>query len=323
MIWGKVDSTRTPPRLPPVAGPLLKRGAAKVQDYIEHVGVARVVVKKECEMPIIECLEEDAKPQSFNRSGIEVYQQGQLFSWTDANGQRQSVTVDACDYIPPGQTADLPNRLGMTFVMAAVNPNRRGMTYTALSDAKTSVCLDVTDQNNPKWTYHFDNVRVPVFSSVCARPSYVEMGADESEWTQTVTNRDIYEKALAAMRWWVPGSYVQPSYPPKMFTFSSMIKAHENVHLEDRSNKIEEKFNEVFKEIFYGRFSQKDYPCPEDVLAFGRLAPVKDKLADALIGAAKATVRSEERTDHAARNEREGILKRFEAWAKTQSWYPR
>jgi len=207
--------------------------------------------------------------------------------------------------------------------MPAVNPNRKEKTYVPLSDVRTTVCLDLSDESNPKWTYQFDNIRVPIFTLVCARPSYHEMGRDENEWTQTISDSVIYVKALAAMRWWVQGSYVHGVPPPNMFTFRSMIRAHEDVHLGDFSNKMEETFNEAFREIFHDRFSQKEYPCPEDVLAFGRVTPVKNRLADAFMSAARAKVRSEVDTDNAARNEREKILKRFEAWAKKQSWYPK
>jgi hypothetical protein len=50
VILGRIDTIRGRPPLPPVVGPLLKRGLAKLQDYVEHVGVVKVVVKsRACE----------------------------------------------------------------------------------------------------------------------------------------------------------------------------------------------------------------------------------------------------------------------------------
>jgi hypothetical protein len=283
--------------------------------------VADVTIKKGCKTDIIPCSSENTSPQKFSNSNIEKYAQGSSFSWTDNNGAH-SITVDACDFIFPGNNNDLPNRLGLTFLMPAINPkHQKPPFYIPLSDKKVNVCLDVTDPNNPQWTFHFENIRIPIFCSTCSCPSYTEMGGNESDWTQTIQDSITYKKAYKAMKWWVSGSYLQSGPPPYNYTFKSIIQAHEDLHFADRSAAIEKIFNEAFKDIYNDRVNLKDAPCPDD--AMQKVFTYNTFLNTAFGDAGTFVTRSELDTDIAAATPRGVILTQLERWAMKQSWYPK
>lgn len=303
--------------------------AEKADDWTKSGSTEVKVKRKTCLTPIVVCSATQIQPPVFYPGSIEVVREAQGFSWFDANGQIQTALVSGCNYVnprllTPKAIAEVEGRLGITLPLLRV-PIEGGITsYNVKSEiSKPTICLDGSDPTNPRWRIVFENIRIPIFQSICQRPKFREMGGNATEWASTVTDYETFRKADEDMSWWEEGCYKHPEeLPPHSYTFSSMIQAHEDIHLSERKAKYAKAFTDAYAMISGLPVpSARDFPCPEDALA--QNPGPANLIRTAYIHGTYEATSSEIETDNLASEKRAQIHGEFQNWARTQSWYPR
>jgi len=214
------------------------------------------------------CIDNNPQPQKFDTSSVEIFHEGSSFSWMDKAGPHTVPVGDVCGinkpsppFIDIGRTAILPQiPVGGTAL------------YLPLSDKSIVPCLD---ENNQRWKFKVNNIRVPVFESVCFNQAITEGWVDLKDGLDyPLLSQHIHEcKDWQLIREWLDyyiiGTHNSTNKPPKVgkYFFSPGIEKHEEQHRKDYIRKFDSLFTtNAFQKIFNRDAPKSQYSCAKSAV---------------------------------------------------------
>ncbi len=227
------------------------------------------------------CTVNNSQPQTFDPNSVEILQEGSNFTWSDNAGPHILPVGDVCSLSDstPGWLVN-----GATNLLARIPPTNLGPEPPPLiylpgnSDVGVSPCLDNATN---KWKFTVQNLRVPLFESVCLQKlqaaGHIDFG-DGSNWSilrQYISSCDQWHDLRRWINFLEKGSHFDSSRsdtvpPPTNFGkvyFTLAILAHEAQHGHDKVDSLSHALNDsAFTQIFAIDAPQSNYPCARNAL---------------------------------------------------------
>ncbi len=241
------------------------------------VGYGEVNVEENgCGEEIIVC--NNPPIQQFDDEGVGIIENLKFstpWSWIDPSTGTTKNT-DAGEGCKEG---DENSDIGLTFVMDRIGTHSNitpEVVYELSEDVIVTACLDESDTNKPLWRFKVKNVRVPIFSDICAtfisNRILIDLGDanDFSLLSNSIKNCSDFKKVLEDLNSWIIGVYTFPCLPNHFkYVFNKGINVHEGKHNSDIIFYVKDKLNtKVFAQIKneYSRVKNDEIKCSEDAL---------------------------------------------------------
>ncbi len=280
-------------------------------------------------------------------------QLGDTWSWYDDNETYHIAKIeDACSYNY--------NNNGDGLILGLTKPlhDIQGLdkVYHFMEDMKIKICLNksASSEENYKWNFNIENLRIPIISDVCYDNFFVfddlVDGLDETVLNEKITNCKQYFQLMKFIDYYAKGSYRQPEYSifsDKDFTknldyiynFSRGVKEHEYKHFIDDSTEFSKAINnKAFPEIRNNKKLKKDFACPEDALDFITKSRITSSISNSIELVIDKQKRSfttiktnngdifevktwEINADEYAEKWYKNVKKIIKNWARSKSWF--
>ena len=276
----------------------------------------------ECGEPIVECT--DFETPKIDESNIEVIGPNENWQWIDSEGNLHNVNTGTdCDKL--GE-----DTLGVTTIPLNF-PMGSDTGYQRFEDIKPEVCLDKSDPNNAKWQFHLNDIRVPIFTSVCDREGWIDLrdGTDDNLLNQHIKNcDDLFWVIYLLNKFWIAGPHNpehEQFFSDIKYRFNPGISKHEEYHVNSFKNISIRIINNILEGIKdSSNYLQEDYPCPEDVKNSEEnniVINFRRNFIRQLNKWGEANTQEETNADLNTRPVYEAIKQNIRNWAEMQSWY--
>ncbi len=284
------------------------------------------VTEPECEEPIVEC--ENFEPQTVDNGIIEELGPNDPWQWYNENNDPLTTNIgEPCIYKDfRGKTV-----FGYTTIPPSI-PFNDNAVYTRFDDLEIDVCLDNRDASNQKWQFNVNNLRVPLYTSVCPTPEgWIDLGDgnDNNLLNEHLTNCSELEIVIYWLnKFWITGEN-SSAFPltEKKFSFSEGTLINEEYHVNSLKKKVPEIINGVLTQLREEEniFDKDEYPCPEDIRN-----KRENEIIDLMIDGFEEKIddwynaekeNEENQSDRHSRSTFEDIRDNIISWAEQQSWY--
>ena len=269
------------------------------------------------------CDPTDLQPQTLGDFSFEFIQDGESFSWIDAQGLSQSVPVFGCDYQkPPEPIVEVGKTIGFPPIPPGGSPSQQPF-YKPLSDRLIEACQTTVD-NVSVWKFKVGKVRIPIFKSICPRDGWTDLGhgTDGSLLDDFITDCTSYREIMNKLEYFIKGTHTPGNDDPgPNVYFSPAVVWHEKEHADNWIAEFKDKFNlQSFPQIFQQQVPTALVTCARDAV------DQKSDIIDLYLGDGKILAQIQgidiHKADLAAQEEYKKIQQHIRDWARQQvGWW--